>query len=134
MRPQDKEKEVDLFQKEYLELIYDIQMRLESRSISFQDKDYTVTDLCFKPINDKSCLITSPMEFWKMNITEMRNDKDIKQTAKCLKETVKEEMPCFDRIGTPIMIDSVFGKQGCENNEKSDSCTLCRKTAGALSK
>lgn len=46
---------------------------------------------------------------------------------------VSKDLPCFDRIGTPIMINAVFGGLGCENGEVSDSCNLCRRTAKALS-
>jgi hypothetical protein len=29
------------------------------------------------------------MEFWKMNLTKMNEDSDVKNTAKCLKTAVK---------------------------------------------
>lgn len=38
----------------------------------------------------------------------------------------------MDRIGVPIIINTVFGGSGCVGNETSDECTLCRKTAKAL--
>lgn len=94
---------------------------------------YSIKDICYQPIGDESCLITSPMDFWKMNYTKMISDEDIKLTAKCLKKSAERELPCFDRIGTPVQINAVLGKQGCENNEKCDDCNLCRKTARALS-
>ena len=97
------------------------------------NKTYSIKDICYQPIGDESCLITSPMDFWKMNYTKMINDEDIKLTAKCLKKSAERELPCFDRIGTPVQINAVLGKQGCENNEKCDDCNLCRKTARALS-
>lgn len=93
---------------------------------------FSIKDICYQPIGDESCLITSPMDFWKMNLTRMLEDPDIKVTAKCLKKSAERELPCFDRIGTPVQINAVLGKQGCENNEKCDECNLCRKTARAL--
>ncbi len=94
---------------------------------------YSIKDICYQPIGDESCLITSPMDFWKMNYTKMVEDPDIKITAKCLKKSAERDLPCFDRIGTPVQIKAILGKQGCENNEKCDDCNLCRKTARALS-
>ncbi len=94
---------------------------------------FSIKDICYQPIGDESCLITSPMDFWKMNYTKMVEDPDIKFTAKCLKKSAERDLPCFDRIGTPVQINAVLGKQGCENNEKCDDCNLCRKTARALS-
>jgi len=38
----------------------------------------------------------------------------------------------MDRIGIPIIINTVFGGSGCVGDEKSDSCNLCRKTAKVL--
>lgn len=97
------------------------------------NQTYSLQDFCYKPIQNEGCLITSPMDFWKVNLTKMKQDSDIKETAKCLKKTAVKEIPCMDRLGIPIQIDAVFGAQGCENNEICDACNLCRKTARALS-
>ncbi|MCP3684931.1 MAG: hypothetical protein GY861_19900 [bacterium] len=42
------------------------------------------------------------------------------------------DLPCVDRIGVPIISNTVFGGSGCVGNETSDSCNLCRKTSKAL--
>jgi Niemann-Pick C1 protein len=133
LRAEDNDDKTDLFQKEYLEKIYELQSRIENKTITFMNQTYSIKDFCYKPIQEEGCLITSPMDFWKMNLTKMREDKDIKETAKCLKRTAEKEIPCMDRLGIPIQIDAVFGAQGCENNEICDECNLCRKTARALS-
>jgi len=132
LRPEDDSDRTDLFQKKYLEVIYHLQSRIENQTIQFLNNTYSINDFCYKPIVDKGCLITSPLDFWKMNLDKMLSDKDIKDTAKCLKKTAEKDLPCFDRIGTPIQIDAVFGAQGCENNEICDECNLCRKTSKAL--
>lgn len=100
--------------------------------MEFKNTTFSIKDICYQPIGDESCLITSPMDFWKMNYTKMIEDSDIKITAKCLKKSAERDLPCFDRIGAPVQINAVLGKQGCENNEKCDDCNLCRKTARAL--
>ncbi len=114
-------------------MIYQLQTKIEEGTVEFLKEKYSIDDLCYKPISGKGCLVTSPLDFWKMNLTAMQNDHDIKETAKCLKKSAQKDLPCFDRIGVPIQIDAVFGAQGCENDEKCDECNVCRRTAGALS-
>lgn len=80
--------EIDLFNKQYLQVIYNIQTSIESRNITYLDQSYNLSDLCYKPISTQGCMITSPMEFWKMNLTKMLDDPDVKNTAKCLKQSV----------------------------------------------
>lgn len=134
LRAKNETSEQDLFTKPYLEQVYFLQQRIEASSINFQGEKYTVNDLCFKPIENKGCMTTSPMDFWAMNLDKMKNDKEIKQTAKCLFNTEKLEMPCFDRNGIPIIIESIFGQQTCKGSSGGDDCTLCERSAKALSK
>lgn len=114
-------------------MVYNLQSKIERGTVEFLGDTYSIDDLCYKPIEGKGCLITSPMDFWQMDVTKMNNDPDIKETAKCLKKTAQKDLPCFDKNGVPIQIDAVFGAQGCENNEICDECNICRRTAGALS-
>lgn len=95
----------DIFTKFYLEKLYFLQKKIEDGNIKFLDKNYNVSDFCFKPVSDQGCLITSPMDFWKMNLDEMKNDPDIKETPKCLKKKSKDNIPCTDKSGVPIQID-----------------------------
>jgi len=81
--------DVDLFESKYLEIIYNIQTRIESRNITYLEQNYNLKDLCYRPISTQGCMTTSPMEFWKMNLTKMKADPDVKATAKCLKTTVR---------------------------------------------
>ena len=105
MKKLDPTDKTDLFTPEYLQKIYDLQIKIESSKISLLGKNYTVNDFCYKPVSDQGCLITSPMDFWKMNLQEMINDTNIKETAKCLKKKSVEDVPCSDRNGVPIQID-----------------------------
>lgn len=113
--------------------VYKLQQSIEASTVEFENKKYSVKDLCFKPIGNKSCLIESPMDYWQMDSALMLADPDIKRTAKCVKINVNDDLPCMDRNGIPIMPEVVFGKQGCEKDEIADDCTLCHKTAQALS-
>jgi len=133
LRANETDSEEDLFQPKYLEEVYLLQTSIEKATISHLNRTIGVTDLCFKPIANKGCQTTSPMDFWKVDLQRMKEDKDIKQTAKCLFNPENtEELPCFDRNGVPIIIDAVFGKQGCKDGEVQNDCTLCGKTSKAL--
>ena len=79
MKKLDPTDKTDLFTPEYLQKIYDLQIKIESSKISLLGKNYTVNDFCYKPVSDQGCLITSPMDFWKMNLQEMINDTNIKK-------------------------------------------------------
>ena len=133
MRKEEQKDETDIFQKEYIEKIFALQTRIVNSVVTFQEKNYTVDDLCYKPITGKGCMITSPTNFWKEDIEAMRKDPDVKETAKCLQTGTSGEMPCFDAIGTPIQINAIFGVQGCEGNIPISECTVCNKTARSMS-
>lgn len=107
MRLEDENDNTDLFTPEYLEKIYYIQKNIEEGSISLLGKNYTINDFCYKPVSDQGCIISSPMDFWKMNLNEMKNDQNVKETAKCLKKKSLDDVPCSDRNGIPIQIDVI---------------------------
>lgn len=102
---EDSTDKTDLFTQEYLEKIYYLQKKIESGTINVLGKTYTVNDFCYKPVSDQGCLVTSPMDFWKMNLQEMKKDPNIKETAKCLKKKSIDDVPCSDKNGIPIQID-----------------------------
>ena len=49
--------------------------------MTYKGQKYTSDKFCYKPIFGKGCLVTSPMEYWQMNLTALRADKDVKVTA-----------------------------------------------------
>ena len=105
MKLEDENDNTDLFTPIYLEKIYYLQKNIEEGSISLLGKNYTINDFCYKPVSDQGCIISSPMDFWKMNLNEMINDQNVKETAKCLKKKSLDDVPCSDRNGIPIQID-----------------------------
>ncbi|MGL4948644.1 MAG: hypothetical protein ACRC42_04710 [Mycoplasma sp.] len=133
MRYEDEKNESDIFTKEYLVKLFEVQNNIISRQIQFMGENMTVFDLCYKPIAGKGCMMTSPTNFWKDDLETMWNDTDIKETAKCLQTGISGDMPCFDNIGTPIQWDAIFGIQGCEGGEEKSECVICRKTARSFS-
>lgn len=139
----------DLFQKEYLSELFDIQQQIESINFKIDSniKSFNLTDVCFKPIKGKSCLINSPMGYWKSNLNEMIIDKDIKLTAKCYpKENSNNNtelkaksdnanssyIPCMNEIGVPVLAETVFGGEKCIDNSVRTSCNVCEIKVDAL--
>lgn len=124
----------DLWQKEYVDKIFKIQQNIISSKI--EDLNWSLDDLCYKPISGKDCLITSPTNFWKDDYEKFKNEEDLKNVSKCLQSIEEDTLPCIDKMGMPIQLDAIFGGQGCEGNEKDTDCSICsicnNKTAKAL--
>ena len=125
--------DTDLWQKEYVDKIFEIQQKITSSNIDFLNTKWSIDDLCYKPVSGKGCMITSPTNFWKEDYEKFKEEKDLKIVSKCLQSLGEDTMPCFDKIGTPIQLDAIFGAQGCEGDEIITDCSVCNKTAKALS-
>ena len=123
----------DLWQKEYVDKIFKIQEKVTSSKFDFLNTQWSIDDLCYKPVSGRGCMITSPTNFWKEDYEKFKEEKDLKIVSKCLQSLGEDTMPCFDKIGTPIQLDAIFGAQGCEGDEKVTDCSICNKTAKALS-
>lgn len=95
--------ESDVFDKPYLQMLYELQLAIEQGTASVAGRDYTLGDFCYKPISGKGCIVTSPMEYWKMNATELGKDQNVKVTAQCIAPPDATERVCFDRIGVPVL-------------------------------
>jgi Niemann-Pick C1 protein len=121
----------DLFQKPYLEELWRLQSQIESKEVRYDDSLYTVDNYCYKPIHGKGCYISSPMDYWKMNVTAMLADPDIKATAQCQTEQEGDEIVCSDRNEIPIIRKLVFGGSKCIEGT-SAKCQACKITAKAL--
>lgn len=121
----------DLFQKPYLEELWRLQSQIEAKETRYDDSLYTVDNYCYKPIHGKGCYISSPMDYWKMNVTAMLIDPDIKATAQCQTEQEGDEIVCSDRNEIPIIRKLVFGGSDCIEGT-SAKCQACKITAKAL--
>lgn len=121
----------DLFQKEYLEEVWELQSQMEAAELLFEDKVYTVDYFCYKPVTGKGCFISSPMDYWKMNVTAMEADPDIKYTAQCTQQVAGEEIVCSDRNEIPIIREVVFGGISCLSGSTT-GCEACKITAKML--
>jgi Niemann-Pick C1 protein len=127
----DDTDDTDVFQKEYLEELYHLQNSIESKLYEYDGKHYNISDYCYKPINGKGCYIASPMDYWKMDLSKMLEDPDIKETAQCVNQVEGEQIVCSDRNEIPIIRNVVFGGIDCITGSTS-SCDACRIKANAL--
>jgi len=121
----------DIFQKEFLYELWKLQAQIEGAQVLYEDKMYTLDNYCYKPINGKGCLVTSPMAYWKMNITKLEEDPDIKHTTQCDEQVAGEQIVCSDRNEIPIIRDVVFGGISCITGTDT-GCEACRIAANAL--
>ena len=121
---------VDLFEKPYLDVIYRIQSKMENAYVTYNSQVFNISDVCYKPITGEGCLITSPMEFWLMNVTDLYADQDIKGTAQCIKSRYPQHNICFDRIGVPVMHSVVFGGSNYDPNNLT--CVIPRIISKSL--
>ena len=87
--------------------------------------------MCYKPIADKGCLVTSPLDYWKSNKTTLTNDPDVKKTSLCLGSDDDTETPCSDKNGIPVIKDVVLGGTTCVV-DNSYPCSPCKWNASAL--
>lgn len=83
---------------------------------------FSLDDFCYKPIAGEDCLVTSPMEYWKNNLTSLMETEDVKVTAQCIPDLTTNTKVCFDSIGVPVMQYAIFGNISCSSGESTD-CT-----------
>ena len=67
----DQDPDADIFQKGYLELLYQLQNAIETGNVELNGKQYLVDDFCYKPITGEGCIVTSPMQYWRSDINEL---------------------------------------------------------------
>jgi Niemann-Pick C1 protein len=90
----------------------------------------THDDFCYKPITGKGCLVTSPMQYWESNLSDLLKDEDVKVTSQCLSPPGGTKRVCFDKIGVPVMQFTIFGKLSCEGVQSA--CNACKVKASGL--
>jgi Niemann-Pick C1 protein len=120
----------DIFEKPYLEMLYHLQMSIEQGRANVNDVEYEVLDFCYKPITGKGCIVTSPMEYWRANLTRLQGS-DVKKASKCEAEEDTTDRVCFDRIGVPVLQFAIFGGLSCVEPRKNE-CSQCAVKAPGL--
>ncbi|KAM3130411.1 hypothetical protein pb186bvf_017510 [Paramecium bursaria] len=125
---------VNIFRKEALQVVYFMQNIINSRSTLISGKNYTIEDLCFRPVQGKGCLAPSPMDIWLQDPKLLEEDADIQFTTLCTQsiDINFTNIPCSDRSGIPVILESVFGGISCEqrrnDTQPCDHCYIQAKT------
>jgi len=122
----------DIFQKNYLMYLYAVENAIESATVELNGREYTIDDFCFKPIEQYGCIVSSPLEIWKMDYEALKNDPNVKVTASCVHSLFNDSLACTSRAGYPIQQNQVLGGHECVNNTNGSSCTACQPSARAL--
>ncbi|ETV65301.1 hypothetical protein, variant 1 [Aphanomyces astaci] len=101
----------DLITAPLLAEVAALQHRIETTTVEVDGRNITLDDLCFRPIPDKGCLVESPMQYWRNNVSLLATDPDIKLTVVCqtTHPLLSTYAPCMDQNGIPVMRDVVFG-------------------------
>uniref|UniRef100_A0AAV1UEC4 SSD domain-containing protein n=1 Tax=Peronospora matthiolae TaxID=2874970 RepID=A0AAV1UEC4_9STRA len=130
----------DLVQRRFLLPMAQIQTQITNDTVVYSGTDdanvsLSLADFCYRPIQGKGCLITSPFQYWLSNATLLQNDPDIKLTAACqtTDPELKSRSPCMDENGVPVMRNVVFGglaRDECHINP--DPCGEATPKAKAL--
>lgn len=129
----------DLVQKKYLTKMAQIQTAIANASVPAESSGGNVSlsleDFCYRPIKGKGCLVTSPFQYWRGDLSLLENDPDIKLTTTCqtTDPKLKQFSPCMDQNGVPVMRNVVFGglaRDSCHQNP--DPCGEATPRARAL--
>ena len=121
-----------MFQKQYLNLLYILQEEIVTGVATLNGFEYTLDDFCYKPISGEGCLVESPMQYWKSDITVLNDpETNVKETAQCIPPEDQTERTCFDSIGTPVLTYAVFGGMSCEGDSGGE-CDACLLDASGL--
>ncbi|TDH69129.1 hypothetical protein CCR75_003183 [Bremia lactucae] len=104
----------DLIQRRFLIQMAKVQTQITNTLIYSHDEanvSLSLETFCYKPIEGKGCLITSPFQYWLTNFTILENDPDIKLTTACqtTDPVLQKYSPCMDQNGVPVMRNVVFG-------------------------
>lgn len=95
-------------------MLYYLQKQIEDDSATLDGLEFSVHDLCYKPISGQDCLVESPMQYFKMNLDTLNDPSvDPKTVAQCIPPPDQTERTCFDRIGTPVLTYAIFGGLTC---------------------
>ena len=112
-------------------MLYHLQDTIEQGRSTSNGFSFNFDDFCYKPISGQGCLVTSPMQYWRSNLTDLQNTEDVKKTAQCIAPPDATTRVCFDRIGVPVMQFTIFGGLTCAFPKKNE-CAECIVNAAGL--
>ncbi|KAJ3223277.1 hypothetical protein HK099_001318 [Clydaea vesicula] len=99
---------------ESLLLALDLQERISTKKVSCHNKTHLcqLSDICFKPLRDRGCLVQSPLEYWSYSKISIETDKNLLNTL-----SKKEILSSFN---IPVPRQSVLGGIKSEKDENGN--------------
>lgn|ERR1719223_1099618 len=78
--------EDNMFKHPYMDYVAVLDKYIDLEKVEVGGKDFTLDDLCYKPITGADCLIESPMQYFKGNQTYLEecDDEKIQAIGTCI--------------------------------------------------
>jgi len=58
--------------------------------VDYNGRNYTIHDLCYKPVPGKDCVVQSPLEYWQSNRTTLMNSEPYQYMYNCLNDLLTD--------------------------------------------
>jgi len=101
-----------ILQPAYLQALLALQQQIVSGATS---SGGMLSDVCYRPILGKGCLIETPLDFFKSNATVIANltVTTIQEGIACRLVPGVPGLPCVSSIGVPVQASVVLGGASC---------------------
>lgn len=124
-----------ILQKGYFQSVLSLQEALTNTPAS----DGTVlSDICFKPIQGRGCLVETPLDYFRSNASTLAQLTPplVQDALLCRHILGQTSIPCVSDIGVPELPQVVLGGTGCPSSDipgfNASVCGGCGKAAQAL--
>jgi Niemann-Pick C1 protein len=109
--------------RDHLLAVMKMQDEIAKLTVEYDKKNYTLIDLCFKPVLGKGCAVESLLGYWQNDITVLQNftDSDIQAHIQFC-ELNPVDTSCRDDIGSPVQLPVVLG--GYNSTDYTAATTL----------
>ncbi|XP_076362116.1 NPC intracellular cholesterol transporter 1-like isoform X2 [Tachypleus tridentatus] len=121
-----------LFDKHFLHEVFNLQNAITSLTAKNGDKNISLPDICFSPMENGYCTIQSPLSWFQNNITNLELNKDgynyLDHIHSCLQnplavaDSLPLGLPCLGDFGGPVYPYVALG--GFEGQDYSNSTAL----------
>eukprot|EP01027_Heterolobosea_sp_BB2_P010363 GEZU01015213.1.p1 GENE.GEZU01015213.1~~GEZU01015213.1.p1 ORF type:complete len:937 (+),score=186.59 GEZU01015213.1:272-3082(+) len=89
--------------------LYSLIHTLETFSIEYGGQQWSLPQLCYRPVPGKGCMVQSPLEYWQNNYTTLASDPNpAGHIYTCIKHGLTDHS-CWSSIGIPTSNTTVLG-------------------------
>ncbi len=96
--------------RDHLLAVMQMQDDIARMTVEYEHKNYSLIDLCFKPVLGKGCEVESLLGYWQNNLTVLQGFTDsaiMQHISFC--ELNPVDTSCRDDIGSPVQLPVVLG-------------------------